>query len=431
MRRSRPRASARSPPRRARATGTTPQLRGGRVDAAREQLAAPGGVSVAVAVGRVGVVLHAVAAEEDGQQPRHAHDVGTAEPAARADRVAQPVGKQLGRSRQARVGALVEQAQRREAGGDGERVPRQRAGLVDVAGGRDPLHQLAPPAVGRRGQPAADHLAHDRQVRDHAAALLRPARRDAEAGDDLVEDQQRAGVVGALAQQLQEAGLRGDEPHVRRVGLGDDRRQPVRARSRDERLRVVPRHHDRLLGGRLGHAGARRDPLRREAGAGVGEQAVDVAVIGAGELEDLVATRGCAREPQRAHRRLRAGRRHPHHLDRRDALHDLGGERDLAGRRGAIARAERRRLLHRTHDLRVRVTVDQRTPRADVVDVAVAVHVDQLAALAARDEQRVSADRAHRAHGRVDAAGQQLERACVQLCRADVLRRPRAHVPRP
>jgi hypothetical protein len=40
------------------------------------------------------------------------------------------------------------------------------------------------------------------------------------------------------------------------------------------------------------------------------------------------------------------------------------------------------------------VTVNQRAPRADVVDETVAVDVDQLRAFASGDEDRVAADRA-------------------------------------
>ena len=70
--------------------------------------------------------------------------------------------------------------------------------------------------------------------------------------------------------------------------------------------------------------------------------------------------------------------------------------------------------------LGVRVAEDQGPPRADVVDEAVAVDVDQLRALAAVDEERVAPDRAHRAHRRVDAAGQARQRAPVELGRAAV-----------
>ena len=59
---------------------------------------------------------------------------------------------------------------------------------------------------------------------------------------------------------------------------------------------------------------------------------------------------------------------------------------------------------------------EQRPPRQHPVEVAVAVDVVEVRALAARDEERlVEPDGAHRAHGRVDAAGNQLERAPVEL----------------
>ena len=70
---------------------------------------------------------------------------------------------------------------------------------------------------------------------------------------------------------------------------------------------------------------------------------------------------------------------------------------------------------HRCDHVGMRVTGDQRAPGLHPVDVAVAVDVDQLGALAARHEDRVAADRAHRAYGRVDPAGEQPQRALVEL----------------
>ena len=152
------------------------------------------------------------------------------------------------------------------------------------------------------------------------------------------------------------------------------------------------------------------DALRGEARAGVGEQAVDVAVVGAGELEDRVAAGRGARQADRAHRRLGARRGHPHHLGA-GTRSTTSAASSTSRRRGrAVARARARPPRDRRDDVRVRVPGDQRAPRADVVDVAVAVDVDQLGALAALDEDRVAADRAHRPHRRVDAARQQLER---------------------
>src|SRR4249919_295002 len=50
---------------------------------------------------------------------------------------------------------------------------------------------------------------------------------------------------------------------------------------------------------------------------------------------------------------------------------------------------------------------DHRSPRADVVDVMVAVDVHQVRALRALDEERFAADRFERAHRRIDAARHQ------------------------
>ena len=59
-------------------------------------------------------------------------------------------------------------------------------------------------------------------------------------------------------------------------------------------------------------------------------------------------------------------------------------------------------------DARVAVAEDQRPPRADVVEVAVAVDVEEVRPLAAGDEQRLAADGAERAGRAVDAAGDEL-----------------------
>ncbi len=123
---------------------------------------------------------------KDGEQPRDARHLD---------------GKVSGCSTEARgepgrggldpdVRRAVELAQGREARRDGEGIPRKRPRLVDVAGGRDPLHQVAPSTVGGRRQPAADHLAHHGQVGLDPEQLLGAAARHPEAADHLVEDQQ-------------------------------------------------------------------------------------------------------------------------------------------------------------------------------------------------------------------------------------------------
>ena len=60
---------------------------------------------------------------------------------------------------------VAQAAQHREAGGGRERVPGERARLVDRAGGRELLHHLRAAAERRERQAAADDLPEHGQVR--------------------------------------------------------------------------------------------------------------------------------------------------------------------------------------------------------------------------------------------------------------------------
>ena len=241
-------------------------------------------------------------------------------------------------------GRVAEAAQHGGSGRGRERVPGQRARLVDVADGSEALHQLGAAAERRRRQAAADDLAEDREVGRDAVALLRPAARDAEAGDHLVEDEQRPARVAQRPQRLEEAGGRRDDAHVAGDRLDEDRSEPFAVlgdRGRD-RVDVVVGEHDRVAGDARRNAGGRRNPERHQARAGAREQRVDMAVIVAGELDQPVAARRGARQAHGAHRRLRSGGDEPHHLDRRHRVHDLGRQVDLALGRRAEGRAPAR-----------------------------------------------------------------------------------------
>ena len=185
---------------------------------------------------------------------------------------------------------------------------------------------------------------------------------------------------------------------------------------------VVVRRDDRVRGDRRRHAQRGRDPERRQSGAGFGEQRVDVAVVAAGELEDTVAAGEAARQPDRAHRRLRAGRDETNALDGRNRVDDLRGELDLALGRRAEGRAVARRGDDRIHGLGIRVPEEQRPPGHHPVDVRASVGGLEPRARRPPHEQRlVQPDGAHRADGRVDAAGDQLLRPAPELA-------PRLHV---
>src|SRR5439155_11341394 len=141
----------------------------------------------------------------------------------------------------------------------------------------------------------------------------------------------------------------------------------------------------------------------------------DVTVVAACELEDAVARSERAGKTRRAHGRLGAGRDEADLLDRGDRVDDLRSELDLGLGGRAEARPALGRIAYRRDRFRIGVTEEQGAPRHDPVDVAIAVDVLKIGALAAADEQRlVEPDRAHRAHGRVDAAGNEVERAAEE-----------------
>src|SRR5260370_23547926 len=83
-------------------------------------------------------------------------------------------------------------------------------------------HQLCGASVRAGRQVAANYFAERRDVWLYAVNRLRPPKRDAEAGHDLVEDQQRAALVADLPQTLQESLRRRDTAHVAGDRLDDD-----------------------------------------------------------------------------------------------------------------------------------------------------------------------------------------------------------------
>ena len=94
-----------------------------------------------------------------------------------------------------------------------------------------------------------------------------------------------------------------------------------------------------------------RQAQRRDTRAGVGQQRVAVAVVAAGELDDLGAAGVAAGQPDRAHGGLGAGVDHAQPLDRGDAADDLlrparsptASARRTTGRRPRPAARPRRR----------------------------------------------------------------------------------------
>ncbi len=195
-------------------------------------------------------------------------------------------------------------------------------------------------------------------------------------------------LLARVAERLEVAGLRHDEPDVHHHGLQDHRRDLARVVSERllDRLGIVERHDDHGLPQRL------RDALRRGLGGvpglvvlhavaeaqhvGLGDHGeqhrVVVTVVRALHLDDLVAAGRGPGHADRVHRRLGA-RVHEPHLLELEPRADLLGQRDrrLGGHREVDALVGD--LADRLDDLRVGM--------ADHVHAEPAVEVGVLGAV--------------------------------------------------
>jgi hypothetical protein len=174
--------------------------------------------------------------------------------------------------------------------------------------------------------------------------------------------------------------------------------QPLRRRG------VVVIEHDGIRRNRA--RDARRAGLSQgeRAGSRLDEQGIGVPVVTAFELDDLRPARVPAREPDRSHGGLRPGVDQAHALEGRHELREQFRQLDLGFGRGTEREAFFSGLLHGLHDVGMRVTGDERAPRADVVDVGVAVGVPYGRPFAPLYERRRAPDRLKRAHRGIDAA---------------------------
>ena len=331
-------------------------------------------------------------ADERGDLWHHRGDARAGE------RVPQQAGQPLRRAGELGVGRVVEQLERGQPGRRGERVPRQRAGLVHGTQWRDLGHDVRPAPVGADVEATADDLAERAEIGRDVEQALAAAPGDAEAGDDLVDDEQRAHTVALGPEALEEAGLRGDQAHVGRDGL-DDHAGGVLVELRHD----VVGHDGRVGHGRLGDARRAGQPERGEAGARLGKEEVAVAVVVARELHDPASPRVTTGDADRRHRRLRAGGDEAHLLDRRHPLADRLGQEHLALGGRAVRRPVDRRTLHGLDDRRVGVPGDDRAVGLHQVDVAPTVRVPHHRPGRASDEVRRATDAPEGPHRAVDA----------------------------
>jgi len=113
--------------------------------------------------------------------------------------------------------------------------------------------------------------------------------------------------------------------------------------------------------------------------------------------------------------RLRARVHQADHLNRWHGRLDLLGELDFSFCRRAEAGSDLEGFLERPHDLRVTMSQQQRAPGTNIVDVFIPIGVEEMRALAARDENGIAAHTAESPHRRVHAAGNRRLSAAEQL----------------
>ena len=201
----------------------------------------------------------------------------------------------------------------------------------------------------------------------------------------------------------------------------DDHRGNARAFAREElghRRLVIERQHARAGGESLRHACGGGPAEGGEPGARRHEQVVGVTVVAAGELDDELTPGEGARHADGTHDRLGAGGDEPHLFGRGVSRHDTLGELDLRRARRAVGHPARERRGDRRDDRRVRVTGDERPPRADQVEVSAAVGIEHLRARPARDEERRASHGSKSAHWGAHATWDDAAGTLVELGRA-------------
>ena len=97
------------------------------------------------------------------------------------------------------LGVIVQVVQHSQSGRHGNRVTRQRAGLIHRTSRCHHTHDVGPAAIGSYRHPTTDNLTHRCQVGGNAEAFLRSAFGKPEAGHHLIENQDNAVLIAERA----------------------------------------------------------------------------------------------------------------------------------------------------------------------------------------------------------------------------------------
>jgi hypothetical protein len=136
--------------------------------------------------------------------------------------------------------------------------------------------------------------------------------------------------------------------------------------------------------------------------AGLHQQTVRMAVIAAFELDQQIAPGEAARQADRAHRRFGPGAHQTDHFERGQQGTQELGHLDLTLGRRAEGESSRGSLLDGGDHLRLRMAKDQRSPRADVIEIGPAIGIGDAGTRPGGEKARRPADRPKGPDRRVD-----------------------------
>ena len=394
--------------------------RRGHVNAAREQAVEKAVEARGVALHDFAVVLRQAGQQEKAEQATFA--VGAKGHALFLRGGLKAIHQRAGAGREGfKKAGFADFAQGGQAAGGGDGVARERAGLIDGAERGELLHDIALAAKGGQGHAAAYDFAHDgdvgREARDGLGVqALHAAQRGAKAGHHFVIDEQRAVLGAQLAAAAHEIKAGAHEVHVARDGFDDEAGQlaPVQGEGFFQLGEVVVFEHQRVLHHFGRHARAGGVAEGGQAGAGLDQQGVGMAVVAAFKFDDLAAARGAARQADGAHARFSARGDEAHHVHAGHEREDFFGQLHFALGGRAKRQAVLRGAAHCFQHGRVAVAEDHGAPGADVVDVALVIGVPQIGALRALDEAWCAANSAEGAHRGIDAPRNDAARALHQ-----------------
>src|SRR5262249_7662446 len=131
------------------------------------------------------------------------------------------------------------------------------------------------------------------------------------------------------------------------------------------------------------------------------KQAVYMAVVVARKLYDHVAAGITPRQTNCAHRRFRTGAHQPHFFDARHRCDDKLRQFVLGFCGRANTGPSPSRFFNSVDNGRIRVTENEWSPGSDIVDVSVAIDIDQVRTLATLDNNRLPTDAAERPRGTI------------------------------